>query len=609
MMQTMRENTKWVMLAVAIAFVGLMVFQWGMDLTGQSGAQYAGGEIGRVNGQSITYEQFNGVYRNLYDQQSQYTNGPVGSAMNRQIEDGAWDQIVMQSLISQELKRRGIVVTDAEIRQAALYEPPTEFRSDPMFQTDGQFDLNKYHQYMANASLNTDLMLQMEAYYRDAIPRSKLFFQQTAATFVTDDQLWQMWRDSRDAVTVKFIAFDPQALVQEEGITVSDAEIASWYQKHQSEFVRPARATVKYIAFSRTPNAADSAAALARVTRLRKQIVDGGDFVEIARAESADTISGKDGGLMSLTKGQTVPAFDQAAFSQRIGQVSEPVLTQYGYHIIRTESRSGDSAQVRHVLIPIQLTPEHENLVLDRADSLDVLTESLKLDAIGQNLGLEVQQTDLIPGLAFVPGVGNAADGEDWVFHEAQPGEVSQVFETPSAYYTFELVSREDERTLTVDEAKETIRTGLVLQKKVGRAKEMAREAIDRIRAGQSMEAVASSLGLQVQDAGPFTRGDFVPGMGRMNAAIGTAFGLKPGETSGAVEADNSVYVIRTVSRQDADRAAWEAQKDEQRQRVISTLQQQGWEQYLDALRKNAKVVDKRDEVLRKSGTTQATTQ
>ena len=71
MMRQMRENTKWIMLVTALAFVALMVFEWGMDMTGRSGAQFTGGEIGRVNGQPITYEEYYSVYQNLYAQQQQ----------------------------------------------------------------------------------------------------------------------------------------------------------------------------------------------------------------------------------------------------------------------------------------------------------------------------------------------------------------------------------------------------------------------------------------------------------------------------------------------------------------------------------------------------------
>lgn len=607
MMQTMRENTKWIMLAVAIAFVALMVFQWGMDLTGRSGAQFAGGELGRVNGDPVSYEEYNAVYRNLYDQQQQYTSGPIGSAFNRQIEDAAWNQIVMQHLVTQELRRRGIVVTDDEIRQAALYQPPPEFQTSPLFQTDGQFDLTKYHQYMSSPTIDTNFLLQLETYYREEIPRTKLFLQQTAGTFVTDEELWQMWRDARDSVTVKYLVFDPQVFVPAEGVSVSDAEIAAYYQEHRTDFLRPARATVRYVFIDRRPIASDTAATLERVEQVRNQILGGADFGEVAQAESADSITAVEGGKLTIQRNQTVAEFDEAAFSQAIGEVGEPVLSPFGYHIIRVDSRSGDEAELRHILIPIELAIEREDRMLDLADSLDILAETLTLDQIGRDLGLEIEQTDLFPGLAFLPVVGEIADGADWAFHEALPGEVSQVFDTQTAYYALELVDREEERTMTLEEATQTVRSELANREKIERTMGIAREAVDRLRAGQSLEEVALDYGLEVQEAGPFTRNDYVPGIGSMNAAIGTAFGLRPGQTSGAVESERSIYIIRTESREDADRAAWEQQKAEQRLQVIQALAQQRWEEYLVGLRENANVVDNREMLARQAAAQSAT--
>jgi len=601
MMQTMRENTKWIMLAVAVAFVALMVFQWGMDLSGRSGAQYSGGEIGRVNGDVIPYEEYNNTYRTLYDQQSQYTNGPIGPAQTRQIEDAAFDQVVMQHLISQELDRRGIVVTDGEIRQSARYNPPPELQSNPIFMTDGQFDLDKYHQYMSSPAVDPSLLLNLESYYRSAIPREKLFFQQTSGIYVPDAQLWRMWRDTRDSATVRFIAFDPQSRVPDEGVTVSDAEIQQFYDRHKDDFVHTARAKVKFVVINARANASDSAAALDRARQIRSRITGGADFADVAKIESADSVTAAAGGLMTVRKGQVAPAFEQAVFSLRVGTVSEPVLSQYGYQIIRVESRSDDEAQARQILIPIELSIAHEDSVFAVADSVDALAETRKLDAIGQDLGLDVQETDLLPGLSFLPGVGQAADGADWAFHTAEPGEVSTVFETPGAFYALELISRDDERTQTLDEAKQTIRTALVIQKKVDRTMQIARDAIDRIHAGQSFDDVADSLGIEVHVVGPFARSDVAAGLGRMNAAIGTAFGLQPGEVSGAVKADQNVYIIQSISRTNADREAWEAQKELQRQQITQALAQRRWQAYLEALRSEAKIVDNREALARQA--------
>jgi len=105
-MRQMRENTKWIMLITALAFVGLMVFQWGMDLSGRTSSDATGGEAGRVNGEPISYQQYQNAVRNLYQQQQeQLGDQRITPAMNRQIEEAAWDQLVTNALLEQELRR------------------------------------------------------------------------------------------------------------------------------------------------------------------------------------------------------------------------------------------------------------------------------------------------------------------------------------------------------------------------------------------------------------------------------------------------------------------------------------------------------------------------
>ena len=113
MMRQMRANTQWIMLVTAFAFVGLMVFQWGMDITGRSGLSI--GEIGNVNGTPVMYNEYNDTYRRLFDQVQNSQEDPVSSQQVQDIEDAAFDEVVNQILIRQELERRGIEVTNDEI--------------------------------------------------------------------------------------------------------------------------------------------------------------------------------------------------------------------------------------------------------------------------------------------------------------------------------------------------------------------------------------------------------------------------------------------------------------------------------------------------------------
>jgi peptidyl-prolyl cis-trans isomerase D len=599
-MRQMRENTKWIMLITVVAFVALMVFEWGMDMSGGSAEAMTGGELGKVNGSSIMFNEWSQTYRTLYQQRQEQTDAPISQAENREIENQAWDQLVMDRLIAQELRRRGIRVTDEEIRQAALYLPPPEFYEHEAFQTDGQFDLSKYHQFLRSPAADPQLLVDLELYYRRMIPRSKLFQQINASVVVTDSELWQMYRERNETVSARFIRLDPQLLVPEDQVTVSDREIAAYYNEHREQFERPARAEIRVVALDKTPTAADTVAAAERARELRQEILDDGDFAEVAARESADRGSAARGGeLGTMRRGQTVPDFEEAAWAAGIGQVTEPVRTDFGYHIIRVDRRTADEADVAHILIPVERTIESEDALLARVDSLETLAERMALPAAAQELGLTHRTTELTPVLPSLPNLGRVDAAIEWVFEDRpSPGDASPILENDRYYYVVELLSRQDARTLTLEEATSSVRTILVRQRQRERTREIGRQVVDRIRAGASLQEAAAQVGVSVGTADSFTRLSFVPGMGQANAAIGAAFGLEVDQVSNLISTPDAFFVVQVTDRTDADRAAWAEQVDAQRQQVMAMLQSQRINQYLEGLREEARIVDQRDRVL-----------
>ncbi|MFS8638005.1 MAG: peptidyl-prolyl cis-trans isomerase [Gemmatimonadota bacterium] len=594
----MRENTKAIMLITALAFVALMVFEWGMDLSGRTSAQASGGEIGRVNGESISYEEFRRVYSALYDQQSQFMDRPMTAAEIREIENAAWEQVVLDRLVNQEVKRRGLEATDAEVRQAARLAPPPEFFTNPLFQTDGQFDPAKYEQFLASSGDPT-LLLQLEAYYRQLIPRNKLYRQVVAGAYTSDAELWGLWRDQNERVRVRYLAIEPSAVVPPGSVSVTDDEVRAFYRAHQKEFQRPARAQVRLVVLDKAPTAADTAAARDRALALRSEILAGADFAEVARRESADPGSAARGGdLGTFGKGVMTPAFEQAVWSLPLRRVSEPVLTPYGFHLIQVLSRTDDQANARHILIPIERSEESELALLARADSIEALGESMSLEEVASRFGLSTRTATFNADIPLVAGIGSVDDGADWAFNEAQPGDVSPVFETQNVFYMFELIEKHPAGTYPFDEVALAIRARIESDKMLERARQVGREIVEQLRTS-TLDEVAQARGLEVREAGPFARTDFVPGLGQANAAIGTAFGLEEGQTSGLVEVDGTLFIIRTVEKIPADREAFEEQKESLRARVAAGLEQARWARFLNALKERAKIVDFRDQVLR----------
>jgi peptidyl-prolyl cis-trans isomerase D len=600
----MRENTKWIMLVTAIAFVALMVFEWGMDISGRSGMGY--GEIGSVNGTPIMYESYQAVQRNLYEQVSRSQEQPVTAAQNREIEETAWNEIVEQILIQEELARRGLRVTDQEVRDAARFSPPQELMSDPLFQTEGQFDIQKYQDFLTN-SADEFFLLQLEAYYRDVIPRTKLLRQITSGIYFTDAELWQQYRFDNEQARVRFVALNPGTRISDGAVQVPEEEIEAFYQENQEDFTVPAQVEVKYATLTKAPLREDTLDARARAEAVREELLGGADFGEVARRESSDEQSAaNDGDLGTFGRGQMVPAFDSVAFNAPLNRILEPVETSYGFHVIEVLRRQGDSAQARHVLIPIERTSESEIRLLTLADSLEVLGENMTLEDAAERLGLPVQEQSMNELFPFLPGAGQISDGLDWAFQEAGPGDVSPVFEDQQAFYMMELVSATPEGYQSLEDARETIDQFLTLRAKIQEAAAEALELAEEAQAAGTLEVLNGRPGLTVQEAGPLARTQFFPGLGYQGKPVGVAFSLEVDEISDPVATESNVFLIQALEFIPADSLAWEEQKELQRARATSTVQQQRLEQWIAGMRESADIVDQRELVFQNSGQPQA---
>ncbi len=294
-----------------------------------------------------------------------------------------------------------------------------------------------------------------------------------------------------------------------------------------------------------------------------------------------------------------VPAFDSAVFGGVVGDLTEPVQTSFGFHVIEiTELWAPDSAQARHILIPIERTDDSEIALLTRADSIEDLGEAMPLDQAAEAVGLTTQRTDITLAFPFIAGAGQISEGADWAFEEAAPGDVSPLFETSTAFYSLELVGVEPEGVLPLENASAAIETTLLFDKKMERAREEAQGVVGRVRSGTALANVAAELDLEVRTAGPFSRDEFVPGVGRHNPVVGAAFGLPIGQVSDVVSTAGNHYVLEVVAKTEADSTAWRGQLDQQRVQVASLVQQQRLQEWIEALRGSARIVDRRDVVL-----------
>lgn len=601
MMRELREKTKVIMILVALCFVGLMVFEWGMDMSGTSIAQQTG-ELGRVNGEPVPFDAYSTTYQQLYDQaRAQLGSSQLSRDQIREIEDAAFDEVVNGILISQEIDRRGIRATDREIQQAAQWMPHPELMQNELFMSNGTFDISKYQQFLAGPTVSQDLLLGLEAYYRDAIPRSKLIRQISAGTYPSDAELWEIWRDQNEMATVDYVALNVAILVPGD-VQVTDQEIRDYYDAHEEDFERTASARLKVAAISKVPTRADSVAALTRAQAVRQELLDGADFAEVAARESADEASRNNGGeLGTFGRGAMVPEFENAAFSLPIGEISAPIQSSSGFHIIEVQARDSATATARHILISFEPAGEALDELFSRADSLEVLAERAGVDRAARVADATVQDAVVVSmDQPYIPGVGSAIEALEWARDEQvedEPLTVSPVFETPESFYVAEVQQFSEAGQLSLEQATPELRRLVIVEKKREQARQIGEAMVAEVRAGKTLDEVAAERNLSVERSESFSRGSFNAAFGQANAATGVSFGTPVGEVSDVVETPGGLFIIRPFTRSSVTRADFEAAKETIRQFATAQLQQQALSRWLQSVRRDADIVDRRREV------------
>jgi peptidyl-prolyl cis-trans isomerase D len=599
MLRTMRSNAKYVFFILAGSFVLWLAIGQVMQILEPSA-----NIVLRVNGREVpttTYqERLQAAYEQYRQQSGQST---LTREDERQIQEQVTNQLIQEILLQQEYRRLGIQVTDEEIVEAARSSPPPEVMRDPQFQTNGQFDIRKWQQFLQSGADRATLA-QIEATYRDRIPQIKLAQYLTADVYISDAKLWRIYKDQHDSASVAVLAVWPRLVA--DSILVTDAELERYLAAHGDDFKRPAMAFVRFVAVPHLPAGADTAAARARVARIRAELARGAKFEDVARRESADTVSGKLGGDLGWVK-RDEPMFDRQ-FMDGVkglapGRVSAPVLTDFGYHLIRVDAAKGDSVKLRHILVAIELRGAGLDAVEARVDSLERFAadqpNGALLDSAARRFNLPLSPVyRIVDGERFTLGRYVIPDVGVWAF-EARVGETSPIVEAKPAYYVFRLDSLVPAGVPPLADVRAQVVAAVKLDKQKALAHRRADSLAAALRGIPNLPAAGAARGLPVQRFGPFTRLQPPGYLAREPLLVGAAFGLRVAERSGVIVGEGGDYIVESLGRKMADSTAWLSQKDAQRLQLLTAVRQARIQQYVDALRAKAKIVDRRKEIFR----------
>ena len=598
MLQTMRSSAKVVMWVLLISFVGGFLLFQTSGLMGSAPVTTTTA-VASVNGRDVLYSDWQRRAQQLVQQSQQQSGHPLTQDEQRRLENQAFDDMVNELLLEQEYKRRGILVSVEELRDYARFAPPQWVRTAPDLQTDGRFDPAKYQRLLGSAQARqSGLLAALEQYFRSEVPKEKLFEQITSGIYVTDADLWRAWQDANDSAAVSFVAFKPRPNAADS--SVGDGDLRKYYDAHKGEFDRPGRAALSVMHIPRVTTAADTAAVRDHIARLRAEIVSGAKFEDVAKRESGDTNSAVNGGdLGKFSKGRMVPEFERAAYALKVGELSQPVMTPFGYHLLKLDARSGDTLSMRHILLRIQPSDSSTAKVDRAADSLAKLVggadQPHKFDEAAKTLKLvpfHVQVLENVPAQYNGHVVPSASA---WAFAGAKVGETSDLFDAEDGYYVARLDSL-FEGGKTFDAVKAAVR-GRVAEDRAVERSVPAAQALVKAAQGSSLEAAAAAAKLTVQKTAMQTRAGVAREIGSLSEAVGSAFVAPLNEVNGPIRELDGVFVTRTDARKPSDKSAFEAQKKALRSRRMQQMREQWIQMYVDDLKKSATVKDHRKEL------------
>ena len=577
MMTLLRQKTVLVLWFVIFAFIGLIVVEWGADYSGAR-PNAAGDTVGVINGETISLQEFQDALRRVARQMPQEQRADQALLVQQ-----VWDYYVREIILTQEYERLGFEITDGEIAYYTRSNPPQAVREFETFQTDGAFDMNKYAQFIGNPANLSDpnnqaLVLWIESTIRRQLLDYRLQRMLRGTAQVSPNEAHQYFAEVNEKVRVEY-AFAPSDAADDE-TEVSDDDLAAYYQENAADYEHPDQVKLEYVYFPKVASAEDSLEIKKEIGRLRQEIEAGEDFAELAGVVSDDEGSAARGGdLGFFGRGQMVAPFEEAAFALAPGELSEPVQTRYGWHLIKVEERleesSGERVRARHILLRYQPSRTTEDSLRSRAE---VFQEQATAEGFAATLsasGTEATPTNFLRKSQAVPGISaNTTWLVNWFF-EQEPGVVSQVIEDDSGLWVAQLVAKRPEGTVPLDELKDQLEPLVRARKEAARAAARLEVVRREVGAGATLAQAAQNAGVEFHTPEAFARTESVEGLGRANAVIGAAFRLEKGRLSEVIEvaegSKRGAYLLKLLEKTPVDEEQFAAQREQ----VVAQLQAQ----------------------------------
>jgi len=552
MLTWISENAKWV---IYISIAGIAAGLLFMDMSSLQIDKRP--PIGTVNGEKLSYDLFDIRMRQIQSQQTGLSNEQVAKMRDD----------LFHSFVQQQLKEK--IVDDVKIT-ASVYEmsrdlrtsPPQGIDREPIFQTDGVFDFAKYEEWLANpATYNIPFMREYENMLRTVrIPEKQL--RVLIGAGVHPSTLEAKYKVLRNET--KFELLNAQGDINAFGTgSILQSSIDSLFNAEpDSFFIAEDLAKVRYAAIPVAPSAKDIESTYEYAKMLLAQIKEGSDFAEIARSSSDDPGSAAQGGELGdyTPHGRWVREFDSTAFALDSGEISEPIRTQFGYHIIQNLGKKTENGEeqvkARHILLAIIATSE-------TIDSLEAILTEIKnevdankdFETAAKAKGLESKTSNWFKRGGDVSELGHIAGLSSYAFfNPLRPkdnSKTSEVLQNSNWIAIFEKIDGLSAGSRSLDFAQSKIEEKLSAKAKVNAIAEYLKAHLHKIAAIGALDSVSKhSVEKVVIDSVSVSYEGYLPGLGYANPELYRALSnAKEGEWSGPYTSAQNAVLIKILKK------------------------------------------------------------
>jgi len=599
MLSLMRKHAgTWLIKLILGAIVVVFSF-WGVG----SYTERKLNRVAEVNGEIITVAEYNRAHRTLREQMRQRFGNSLNEDLLKvmQLEKQAVNQLVDERIMTQEAARLGFSVSDEELAAAIT--------SFPAFQSNGRFDRRRYENLLAGSRLTVE---QFELLQRNLMLTNKLRNLITSNARVDASEVLDWYNWSNATVSIDYIAFDSAGY---EDLMPSEEAVAKHYEENRDSFKTEQRVKVRYLAFipesytgqvSLLPDAAEEyydnnrknweqeqtiearhilirvdagadektvAAAREKIDAIAARAAAGEDFTELAKSTSEGPSKDKGGYLGTFPRGAMVKPFEEAAFALAAGQVSQPVRTDFGWHLIKVEAvnPAGVSPfeQVR-AEIEQQLTrSESRSLALEEAETVyDAVFEPEDFAAAAADRKLTVKKAEFTRSgpadLTSEPGkLATAA-------FALEEGDMSEVVELSDGFFLLYVEQKIPGVIPDLAAVRSKIQETLKRQLQEEKAAADCEAFLASVRDKENFEAAADDAGRELKTSGFFPRRGPIPDLGSENALLAAAFELtQAGQVAEkGVKGSGGWFAIRLAERKLPDESGLKEQEEGIRQQL-----------------------------------------